>query len=162
VAIKNWQHALLDSPNNGGVMLLTAQALFAQGKYVDAAGAVQIGMQSLPENEWGNLVKNYVQVYPNVQNYTDQLKALEMARNAKPDDPAMRFLLGYHFGYLGYPKQAVTELDKALDLQPKDLGSQKLRDIFAVQAGMPARAHTAVDRPPVPNPPRPVAPDAAT
>jgi tetratricopeptide (TPR) repeat protein len=142
-------------------MLLMAQALFAQGKYDDAAGAVQLGMQSLPENEWGNVIKNYPQLYPNVQNYTDQLKALENARNAKPDDPAMRFLLGYHYGYLGYPKQAVVEFDKALDLQPKDLGSQKLRDIFAVQAGMPARAPTAVARPPVSNPPLPVAPDAA-
>jgi hypothetical protein len=25
---------------------------------------------------------------------------LENARNAKPEDPAMRFMLGYHFGYL--------------------------------------------------------------
>ncbi len=108
------------------------------------------------------MVKNYTQLYPNVQNHTDQLKALERARTAKPDDAAMRFLLGYHFGYLGYPKQAVVEFDKALDLQPKNLGSQKLRDIFALQAGMPARAHTAVDRPPVPNQPGPVVLDAAT
>ncbi len=138
-------------------MLLMAQALFAQGKYDDAAGAVQIGMQWLPENEWGNVVKNYSQLYSNVQNYTDQLRALERARNAKPDDPAMRFLLGYHYGYLGYPKQAVAEFDKALDLQPKDLGSQKLRDIFAVQAGIPARAHSKIEQPPVPNPPPPIA-----
>jgi tetratricopeptide (TPR) repeat protein len=119
-------------------------------------------MQSLPENEWANVVKNYTQLYPNIQSYTDQLKALERARSAKPDDAAMRFLLGYHFGYLGYPKQAVAEFDKALDLQPKDLGSQKLRDIFAVQAGMPARAHTAADQGPAPNQAGPVAPDAVT
>jgi tetratricopeptide (TPR) repeat protein len=96
-------------------------------------------------------VKNYTQIYSNIQNYTDQLKALERARTAKPDDPAMRFLLGYHFGYLGYPKQAVAELDKALELQPKDLGSQKLRDLFASQSGMPARPHTATDQGPSAN-----------
>ncbi len=55
------------------------------------------------------------------------------------DDPALRFLLGYHYGYLGYTKQAVQELDKALDLEPRALGSQKLRDLFARQAGLPAR-----------------------
>jgi tetratricopeptide (TPR) repeat protein len=147
-ALKDWQHALVDNPNNGGVILLMAQALFALGKYDNAAGAVQAGMQMLPQNEWGNVVKNYTQVYSNIQKYTDQLKALENARNAKPDDPAMRFVLGYHFGYLGYPKQAVAELDKALALQPKDLGSQELRDIFAVQAGLPARPHTATEQAP--------------
>ena len=42
-------------------------------------------------------------------------------------------MLGFHFGYLGYPKQAVKELDKALTLAPKDLGSRKVRDIFAAK-----------------------------
>jgi hypothetical protein len=151
-AIHDWRHAMVDNPNNGGVVLLMAQALFAVGQYNDAAGAVQMGMQMVPENEWGTVGKNYTQIYPNIQNYTDQLKTLERARDAKPDDPAIRFLLGYHFGYLGYPKQAVRELDKALDLQPKDLGAQKLRDIFAVQAGLPARPHTATEQPPAANP----------
>jgi hypothetical protein len=59
--------------------------------------------------------------------------------------------LGYHFGYLGYMRQAVTELDKALDLQPKDLGSQKLRDLFAQQAGIAPRT---VAQPPQAQPPQ--------
>jgi tetratricopeptide (TPR) repeat protein len=131
---------LVDNPNNGGVVLLMAQALFAMGHNDEAAGAVQMAMQTLPESEWGNVVKNYTQIYGNIGDYTNQLKALERARDAKTDSAPIRFLLGYHFGYLGYPKQAVRELDKALDLIPQDLGSQKLRDIFAVQAGLPARA----------------------
>ncbi len=139
LALRHWQHALVDSPNNGGVELLLAQALFALGKYDDAAKAIQAAMQMLPENEWDKVVTNYVRVYANIQNYKDQLKALENARNAKPDEPAMRFVLGYHFGYLGYPKHAVVELDKALDLQPQDQGSQQLRDIFALRSGLPAR-----------------------
>jgi len=144
-AIHDWQHSLIDNPNNGGVMLLMAQALFAMGQFEQAAGAVQMAMQMLPENEWGLVVKNYTQIYPNIGNYTTQLKALEQARDAKPEDAANRFLLGYHFGYLGYPRQAVRELDKALDLQPQDLGSEKLRDMFASQAGMPARPHAPRD-----------------
>jgi hypothetical protein len=35
-----------------------------------------------------------------------------------------------------------------LDLQPKDLGSQKLRDLFAPQAGLPAREHPPQDEVP--------------
>jgi tetratricopeptide (TPR) repeat protein len=124
-------------------------------------------MQTLPEAEWSKVVKNYTDLYGSVEQYTNQLKALEKARDEKPDNPAMRFLLGYHFGYLGYPKQAVTELDKALAFEPRDLGAQKLRDDFATAAGLPARAPTpgpppgatppatqpAVPAPPVPEPP---------
>jgi tetratricopeptide (TPR) repeat protein len=164
-ALRAWQHAMVDNPNHGGLVLMMAQALFALGRHEDAAGAVQMAMQMLPEGEWGAVAKNYSQLYGNVADYSNQLKALEKARTAKPDDPALRFLLGYHFGYLGYPKQAVQELDKALDLQPKDLGSQKLRDMFAVQAGVPVRPSAAGTegtniRPQVPPQPQP-APQAA-
>lgn len=159
-AIRQWQHAMVEDPNNGGLVALMAHALFAIGQYENAAGAVQTAMQMLPENDWGSVVKNYSQLYGNIGDYTTQLKALENARDARPEEPALRFLLGYHFGYLGYPKQAVRELDKALDLQPQDLGSQKLRDLFAVQAGLPARAHVAPQRtapqPPQPGPSAPV------
>jgi tetratricopeptide (TPR) repeat protein len=120
-----------------------AQALFAQGQYEAAANTTQMAMQMLPETEWGNVVKNYTQLYGNIEDYTNQIRAAEKARDEHPDDGAVRFLLGYHFGYLNYPKQAVRELDAALKIEPRDVGAEKLRDIFAVQAGIPARPHTA-------------------
>jgi hypothetical protein len=132
-AARDWQHALIDDPKNGGIIMMLAQALFATGQYDEAAGATQAAMQALPEDKWGVVVTNYSQLYGNVQDYTDQLRALEKARDAKPDNPAIRFLLGFHFGYLGYPKQAVRELDKAMTLAPKDLGSRKIREIFAAK-----------------------------
>ncbi len=147
-ALRDWQHAMVDNRDNGAVVLLMAQALFQLGQYEGAAGTVQMAMQMLPEDEWSKVVNNYTDLYGNVQDYTNGVKALEKARGEKPDEPAMRFLLGYHFGYLGYPKQAVRELDKALDLQPKDLGAEKLRDTFAVAAGLPARPHPPRDQAP--------------
>ncbi len=132
-AARDWQHALIDDPKNGAIVMLMAQTLFALGQYDEAAGATQAAMQMLPEDKWGVVVTNYSQLYGNIQDYTDQLRALEKARDAKPDDPAIRFLLGFHFGYLGYPKQAVRELDKAMTLAPKDLGSRKIREIFAAK-----------------------------
>jgi tetratricopeptide (TPR) repeat protein len=143
-AIRDWQHAMVDNPNNGAVVLLMAQAMFALGQYEAAANTVQAAMQMLPESEWGNVVKNYTELYPDIQKYTDQIREAEKARDAKDDDNAVRFLLGYHFGYLNYPKQAVRELDKALDIEPQDVGAQKLRDMFALQAGIPARPPAAV------------------
>jgi Tfp pilus assembly protein PilF len=143
-AVRNWQHAMVDDPNNGAVVLLMAQALFAKGQYEAAANTVQMAMQVLPEAEWGKVVQNYSQLYPSIQDYTNQIRAAEKARDAKPEDNAIRFLLGYHFGYLNYPKQAVRELDKALDIEPKDAGAAKLREIFAKQGGLPARPQASV------------------
>jgi tetratricopeptide (TPR) repeat protein len=136
-AVQDWQHALIDTPHSGGDMLLLAQALFATGQYQPAAGAVQLGMQMLPPDQWGNVLKHYAELYPTGTAFTDQLRGLEAARTARPDDPAIRFLLGYEYGYLGYAKQAVAELDKGIALQPKDRGAVMMRNQFAAAAGVP-------------------------
>jgi hypothetical protein len=71
----------------------------------------------------------------------------------KAESPALRFLLGYHYGYLGYPKEAVAELDKTLKLVPQDEVAAKLRAQLA--AKLPAGSVQA----PVPaNPPIPAVP----
>ena len=135
-AVRNWKHALVEDPNNGALVLLLAQGLFATGQYDQAAGATQMAMQMLPQEKWGAVVENYKQLYGNIGDYTNQLKALEKARDAKPADSALRFLLGFHFGYLGHPKQAVRELDKTLELNGKDEGARKVRDFFAAKLGI--------------------------
>jgi hypothetical protein len=55
------------------------------------------------------------------------------------DSPGKRFLLGFHYGYLGYPKEAVRELDKAVELNPKDKLAAELRNVMAAKLG-PAEA----------------------
>jgi tetratricopeptide (TPR) repeat protein len=132
-AARDWQHALVDDPKNGALVMLLAQALFALGQYDEAAGAVQAGMQMLPQDKWGVVIAKYAELYGNLQDYTDQVKALEKARAAQPDSPAVRFLLGFHYGYLGYPKHAVRELDAGLAVAPRDFGARKVRDIFAAK-----------------------------
>jgi tetratricopeptide (TPR) repeat protein len=129
-AIHNWQHALLDDPQNAGLVMLLGQAYFARQNYDAAAGAVQQAMQMLPADKWGVVVENYPELYSGNQAYTDQLRALENARNQKPDSPALRFLLGYHYGYLGYPQQAVRELDHVVKLNPQDKTASQLRDLM--------------------------------
>ena len=147
-AVQDWQHALVDTPHNGGAMLLLAQGLFASGQYQPAAGAVQLGMQMLPQDQWGNVVKHYTDLYPNNQDFTDQLRGLETARTANPNDPALRFLLGYQYGYLGYPTQAIAEFDKGIALRPQDRGAVTMRNLFAVQANVPALPLPALPRRP--------------
>ena len=49
------------------------------------------------------------------------------------DSPGKRFLLGFHYGYLGYPKEAVRELDKAIEQNPKDKLAGELRNLMAAK-----------------------------
>ncbi len=129
-AVHSWRHALVDDPKNGAIILLLSQALFATGQYDEAAGATQAALSFLPEDKWGTVVTHYKELYTNIGDYTTQLRALEKARDAKPRAPALHFLLGYHFGYLNFPKQAVRELDKVLAVAPEDKIAKKLRDEF--------------------------------
>ena len=75
----------------------------------------------MPEDEWGTAVQNYTQLYGNVGDFSSQLKQLEAAVKEKPDDPARRFLLGFEYGYLNYPQQAVRELGKAVELEGRGM-----------------------------------------
>ena len=63
---------------------------------------------------------NSRELYGSYQNYTTQLRALESAARTKPDDLGLRFLLGYHYAYLGYPQQAVDQLDRVVRAVPAD------------------------------------------
>ena len=117
-------------------MLLLAQALFATGQYQPAAGAVQLAMQMLPQDQWGNVIRNYTELYSGNTAFTDQLRKLEAARNANPNDSAVHFLLGYEYGYLGYAKDAIKEFDKSITLRPQDRGAVLLRNQFAEKAGV--------------------------
>src|SRR5207253_2018170 len=62
-AARAWRHALLDDPQNGTLVMMLAQALFAAGQYEEAAGATQQAMQMLPQDQWGVVVKNYTELY---------------------------------------------------------------------------------------------------
>jgi tetratricopeptide (TPR) repeat protein len=146
-AAYSWKHAVVDDPQNGVLTMMIAQALFATGEFADAAGATQVAMRLLPKDQWGVVVKNYRELYGKTQDYTNQLRVLEKAVKDKPDDPALRFLAGFHYAYLGYPKEAVDQLDKGLKLAPRDEMTKKLRD--EMQAKLPKSA--------TPPPPAPAA-----
>ena len=100
--------------------MLMGQALFASGQYDEAAGATAMAMNALPQDKWGAVVENFRQLYGNADDYTTQLRALETARDAKPDSPALHFLLGFQYAFLGHKEAAMRELDRAIQLEPRD------------------------------------------
>lgn len=134
-----WRHAIVEDPKNGVLLMMLSQALFASGKFDEAAGAAQQGLMLLPQESWGVVPQNFKDLYGNAGDYSQQLKVLEAARKAKPEDPGLRFLLGYHYGFLGYPREAIEELDRGLKLVPQDQLAEKLREEFGKKL-LPANA----------------------
>ena len=167
-AVYSWKHALVDDPENGVLVMMLAQGLFATGDYSQAAGAVQQGLQMLPRDKWGVVVENFRELYGQRQDYTTHLRALEKSIREKPEDPALRFLAGYHYFFLGYPQQALDQLDKGLKKAPRDQVAKKLRDQVdarlreqqAQEQPAPAPATTPPGSTPPATPPPPTTPPA--
>lgn len=136
-AVNAWRHAAIDDPQNGLVVMLLGESLFATGKYEEAAGATQAAMQLLPRGEWGVVVSNAQELYGKFQDYTTHLRALESAVKSQPEAPALRFLVAFHYAYLGFPRDAVAQLDKTLKLAPQDQAAKALRD--EMRAKLPAK-----------------------
>src|SRR5207253_6961579 len=106
--------------------------------------------------------QNHKDLYGNVQDYTTQLRALETAIKDKPDNPALRFLAGYHYAYLGFPKESVDQLDKVLKIEPRDEMAKALRDEMRSKLPQPIAPQAQPSLPPAaqPGPPLPEGPSA--
>jgi tetratricopeptide (TPR) repeat protein len=130
-ATRAWRHAIVDDPNNGALLLRLAQALLAAGEYDEAAGATQQALMLLPEEKWQPELSNATKLYANPQDYKDQLKGLERAVKENPDNPALRFELGFQYGFSGRRAEALRELDKLLQIAPQDQLGRRLKDLLA-------------------------------
>jgi tetratricopeptide (TPR) repeat protein len=119
-AVRAWRHAALDDPQNGALMIQLGQALFAAGQYREAAFVIQVGMHHLPIAQWGDVVGHYTRLYGDPHDYTNQLRALEEAIRLNTEDPALRFVAGFEFGYLGFLEQSIVQLDEAMLLVSHD------------------------------------------
>ena len=108
------------------VLLLAPQLSFARGMSGGAAG--RAGSSSF--SSVGSRSAPMVVTRPRVL-VPSPLKNLAKAATDKPNDPALRFLLGFHYGYSGRVADAVRELNKLVQLEPKDQLGRKLRDLMA-------------------------------
>lgn len=118
-AVRLANHALVESPNDGKLMLLLAQGLFAVGDYQGAAGAIHRAASMLNPEDWGYVVENYGKYYQG-NGFVDQMKRLESFLKANPEAGYARFLRGYQFGYLGQTDVAIRDLNRALELESRD------------------------------------------
>ncbi len=109
-------------PNDTVVHELRGVTLFALGDYQASAATLNAVLAVAPGMNWASLRA----LYPSTETYGSQLRKLEQARTAQPNDPALRFVLAYLYLVTDYQDAAVTQLKKVVELEPKDVVAQKL------------------------------------
>ncbi len=134
----------LTQVNNDPVMHeFRALSLFALKRFDEAAAVNYAVLTNGPGWDWPTMVG----LYPDVDTYTNQLRALEAASKEKPDAAPLQFLLAYHYMVQGHKPEAGEIFAKVAALQPKDTLSAKfaktlgkVADLKAQQANAPAPA----------------------
>ena len=126
-------HAVIEMPGNGILFLFVSQTLLANDDHRGAAAAAQRGMSLLDRKEWGHVVKNFRRYYGN-GDYVKHVRALEKFVNDNPDVAFARFLLGYHYGFLGHQKEARAQLAQAVAMESRDELAGRLLELFGGSA----------------------------
>jgi tetratricopeptide (TPR) repeat protein len=138
-ALKQCDQAIALQPNDALLHEFRGLALFALHRYDEAAGAVYAVLSAGPGWDWTTLTS----FYPDVDTYTEQLRALEEYTSANPNSPALRFLLAYHYMICGHDDAAATQLKAAIQLDPKDRLSAQLLEMLTPTTAKAATAPAA-------------------
>lgn len=138
-------HALVEMPRDGKLLLFAAQTLFAIGDYRGAAAAVHQAAPLLDPSEWGYVVENYRQYYRG-RAYVEQMDRLNQFIKENPEEAYAYFLRGYQYGFLGHTEAALRDLKKAFRLESRDKLASQLIQRFG---GTPP-ANNSPDDGPVP------------
>ena len=157
---------LKDTPNVPVVHEFRALCLFALKRFDEAAAVDYAVLSAGPGWNWSTLVG----LYPDVDTYTNQLRALEASVRTNTNSPSTQFLLGYHYLVQGHQEAAASQFEKVTKLQPTDQLSasfvkalKKVSEQPAVQpaqvnvaaAGQPAGANAPPAQPAAAAQPRP-------
>jgi tetratricopeptide (TPR) repeat protein len=121
-ALKLVDDAAEQLPHDAVLHEFRSLVLFALGRYPEAAAAIHAVLAVGPGWDW----KTLVSLYPDVDTYTVQLRALEAYCNKNPSAAYAHFLLGYQRLSCGFADAALSELRRASALQPEDSVSANL------------------------------------
>jgi tetratricopeptide (TPR) repeat protein len=139
-ALSQVNRAIALVPNDPSLHEFRGLVLFATKQYKDSAAAIYAVLSAGPGWDWTTLGS----LYPNVDTYTAQLRALEAYRTSNPNSAEARFLLAYHYLTCGETDQAAAELKEVVRLNPKDqLSAQLLAGLVAAPTdGQPPQPST--------------------
>jgi Tetratricopeptide repeat len=121
-ALHKTDDALAKMPNDPTLHEFRALTLFALRQYEAAAAGLYAVLTTGPGWDWTTMVG----LYPSVETYTPQLRALEDYVESNPNAAAARFVLAYQYLTQGFPTNAATQLRQVVKLQPNDTLSATL------------------------------------
>lgn len=122
-------HALVEIPRDGKLLLFTSQTLFAVEDYRGAAVTVHQAAALLDADQWGYVVENWRQYYRG-QAYVEQMDRLNEFIKNNPTAAHAYFVRGYQHGFLGHQERAIRDLTKAFELESRDQLAVQLIERF--------------------------------
>jgi tetratricopeptide (TPR) repeat protein len=125
-----------DKPDQPDVHQFRALCLFALKQYKEAAAVSYAVLSAGPAWSWSRLIG----LYPDLDTYTGQVRALEAAVKAGPSDSAAHFLLAYHYMVQGHREAAASQYERVATMQPDDKLSASFAKAFRKVAERPQRA----------------------
>jgi tetratricopeptide (TPR) repeat protein len=129
-----WTNRSLASlPNDPIIHEFRALILFAQGKYQEAAATLNSVLAVGPGWDWTTLIS----LYPNVDVYTKQLRALEAYQRQNPNAADAHFVLAYHYLTAGHNEAAARQLKQVVKLMPQDRVANELLAMVADPEDLP-------------------------
>jgi thioredoxin-like negative regulator of GroEL len=121
-ALKQTDAALAKLPNDTTLHEFRGLCLFALGRYDEAAATLYAVLSVGPGWDWTTLIS----LYPSVDVYTTQLRALENYCKSQTQTASARFVLAYHYLTEGFTDAAVKILKQVATLKPNDRLTAKL------------------------------------
>jgi len=103
-------------PQDAVVHEFRSLVLFALKKYPESAAAIYAVLAAGPGWDWTTMVS----LYPGVETYTEQLRALEDFVKSNPKSVDAHFLLGYHYQTMGHSDSASLQYQLAQAELPDD------------------------------------------
>jgi hypothetical protein len=108
--------AVKELPSDAVLHEFRALVLFAMKDYRQSAAAIYSVLAAGPGWGWDTMKA----LYPDVNVYTAQLRALEEFKKNNPKASEASLLLAYHYLVLDHKDEAVKQFEKVLELMPKD------------------------------------------
>jgi tetratricopeptide (TPR) repeat protein len=149
-ALQQTNDALAKLPNDTTLHEFRALCLFALGRYDEAAATLYAVLSVGPGWDWTTLIS----LYPDVDVYTTQLRALEEYCDDHRESATGRFVLAYHYLTEGHTEAAVDTLKQVVALKPSDTLSAKLLRQLDLSQDKPAPAAVPTPAPTDTTPPQ--------
>jgi tetratricopeptide (TPR) repeat protein len=143
-ALTETNKALAAMPKDAVIHEFRALVLFALGKYHDAAATVHPVLAVGPGWDWTTLSS----LYPSVDTYTQQLRALEDYVTSHDKAADARFLLAYHYLTMGHKEHAAKHLAIVHKAVPNDSVTVQLGQMLGkegTQATPAAESNVKID-----------------